>query len=164
MCSLRREGDLEALVYELLERACLRFRSRAADVINNKWFWMPLRTESTLTCAMVKKRSQPKYRPANGIFLMCKREAVSTPRWEFSVSHFFFFFTGSRLRTRPSWSHRGGCTGLCQQRQLVKLSTAARNNPQPDWKQACPPPTQLTSRDNCSPAQQGQWQHLFFTS
>lgn len=38
MCSLRRERDLEALVYELLERACLRFWSRAADVINNKWF------------------------------------------------------------------------------------------------------------------------------
>lgn len=95
MCSLRRERDLEALVYELLERACLRFWSRAADVINNKWFRMPLPTEPTLTCVvdgvMENKRSEPKYRPANGIFFNAQRGPVwSPPREELSVSHFYW--------------------------------------------------------------------------
>lgn len=57
--------------------------SRAAAVINNKCFRMPLQTESTLTCmvagVMVMKRSEPKYRPANGIFFMCRENRRRLP-------------------------------------------------------------------------------------
>lgn len=54
---------------------------------------MPLQAESTLTCmvdgAMVKKRRERKYRPANGIFFYVQREPVPPPRQEFLVSHFY---------------------------------------------------------------------------
>lgn len=82
---------------------------------------------------MVKKRSNP--HTGKPDLVNVPRKPAPSPRQELLVSHFYW----SQAEEPPWRTH----TGVWEQRCPAEPRTAACNNPQPVWKQACPPPTEL---------------------